>query len=83
MELHLHISGEPAGSGPVKDLLAAIEACEQAWGEDPAYKKVRFWLDKVEQELDVICASPGHRAALRSLPPNSAGQEPEERTEFT
>lgn len=70
----------PVGD-PVKRLSDAIEEVEQLWGDDPAYKQTIFYLDKVEQELDTITASPGRRAALRALPPNMAGQEPTDRSE--
>ena len=70
----------PVGD-PVKRLTDAIEECEAAWGNDPAYKEVIFKLDQVEQELDTIVASPGRRAALRALNPVPSGQEPTDRSE--
>lgn len=70
----------PVGD-PVQRLQDAIEECEAAWGNDPAYKQTIFYLDKVEQELDSLTASPGRRAALRALPPNIAGQTPTDRSE--
>lgn len=70
----------PVGD-PVQRLQDAIEECEAVWGDDPAYKQIVFWLDKVEQELDVVTASPGRRAALRAAKPNMAGQEPTDRSE--
>ena len=70
----------PVGD-PVQRLLDAIEECEAQWGSDPAYKDVAFKLDQVEQELDSIVASPGHRAALRGLAPVHSGQEPSSREE--
>jgi len=75
----LYIAGE--GNGCAKVLLAAIENCEQEWNGDRAYQDILFKLDQVEQELEVLCASPGHRAALRAHGPNHAGQIPEERSE--
>ena len=71
---------KPVGD-PCTRLLDAIEECEATWGDDAAYRDICLWLDKVEQELEVIQASPGHRAALRANPPNAAGQRPEDRSE--
>jgi hypothetical protein len=73
--------GWRAVGDPVQRLCDAIEECKAQWGSDPAYKDVCFKLNQVEQELDVICASPGHRAALRAAGPNMAGQAPTERAE--
>jgi hypothetical protein len=70
----------PVGD-PVQRLLDAIDECEAQWGEDPAYKDVTFKLEQVEQELDTIVSSPGHRASLRALAPSNSGQEPTERSE--
>lgn len=66
---------------PCQRLCDAIEECELEWANDPAYKDVLFKLDKVKQELDVLRASPGHRAALRAAPANSAGYREEEKSE--
>ena len=60
---------------PCQRLLDAIEECECMWGNDPAYKDVLFKLDQVEQSLDLLTASPGHRAALRAARPAMSGQE--------
>lgn len=65
---------------PEAELLAAIDECEDAWSDDPAYAKARQLLDQLEQELDSL-TSPGRRAALRALPANMAGQEPSDRSE--
>lgn len=70
----------PVGD-PVTRLRDAIDECEAAWGNDPAYKDTIFLLDKVEQELDLLVASPGRRAALRAAQPNASGQEPTDRAE--
>ena len=65
-----------------EELCKAIQECKECWGSDPAYKDVLFRLERIEQELDTITASPGHRAALRSQGPNQSGQVPgEERGE--
>jgi hypothetical protein len=71
---------QPIGD-PVRRLLDAIDECEAQWGNDPAYRDVAFKLERVEQELDALVASPGHRAALRALAPSNSGQEPSERSE--
>jgi hypothetical protein len=71
---------KPIGD-PVQRLCDAIEECESVWGDDPAYKQVLFNLDKVEQELDLLTASPGRRAVLRAAMPSMSGQEPTERGE--
>jgi hypothetical protein len=55
--------------------------CREQWGDDPAYKDVIWKLDQVEQELDLLTASPGRRAVLRAAMPNMAGQEPSHREE--
>ena len=60
------------------ELLCAIEECEAQWHGDPAYKEVLYKLAQVEQELDLITASPGHRAALRAHSPKMSGQIPTE-----
>ncbi len=64
---------KPIGD-PVKRLCDAIEECECLWGDDPAYRDVLFKLDQVEQELDLLTASPGRRAVLRAVLPNMSGQ---------
>ncbi len=63
------------------ELLKAIEECEQQWGSDPAYRDVLHKLDQVEQELDTLTGSPGHRAAMRARGPVMSGQVPEDREE--
>ncbi|HXJ92620.1 MAG TPA: hypothetical protein VMT20_07025 [Terriglobia bacterium] len=75
----LYIAGEENACAKV--LLAAIENCERAWTGDRAYRDILFKLDQVEQELSILTASAGHRAALRAQGPNMAGQIPEERSE--
>jgi hypothetical protein len=76
----IYVRGE-TGDPCARNLISAIEVCEDAWKGDRAYKDVLYKLDQVEQELDALTASPGHRAAMRSLGPNAAGQVPEERSE--
>ena len=71
---------KPIGD-PVRRLCDAIEECEATWGDDPAYKDVCFKLDQVEQELDLLTASPGRRAVLRAAMPAMSGQEPSHREE--
>lgn len=66
---------------PVQELRTAIDECELVWGDDPAYRQIRYDLDKVEQQLDLVTASPGRRATLRAAQPNPAGQEPQDRSE--
>jgi hypothetical protein len=66
----------PVGD-PEQRLHDAIDECEQLWGNDSAYKDILFNLDKVEQELDHVSSSPGHRAALRAGKPNIGGQDPD------
>ena len=66
------------GRDCIEELCNAICECKEAWGSDPAYKDVLFRLERIEQELDTITASPGHRAALRSQGPNQSGQVPGE-----
>lgn len=78
--MSLYVRGE-SGPACARSLLAAIEMCEKEWGGDRAYRDVLYKLDQVEAELEALCASPGHRAAMRALPPNAAGQEPQERAE--
>lgn len=75
-----YLGWKPVGD-PVQRLLDAIEECERQWGNDPAYKDVRFNLEKVEQELDSLTGSPGHRAALRAQGPSMSGQAPSHREE--
>lgn len=70
----------PVGD-PCRRLLDAIEECEALWGDDRAYREICFKLDQVEQELDYLSASPGHRASLRAALPNASGQSPERREE--
>jgi hypothetical protein len=70
----------PVGD-PVTRLCDSIDECEQLWGNDPAYKDVLFKLDQVEQDLEHLSASPGHRAALRAATPNIGGQDPSNRQE--
>lgn len=60
---------------PVTKLLDAIDECKATWGDDSAYKDVRANLDDAVQELDILKASPGKRAAMRASLPNMAGQE--------
>jgi hypothetical protein len=77
----LFVRGEDSGAGAKRRLLGAIDYCKSAWKDDRAYKDVLFALGKVEQDLDLIAASPGRRAALRASSPNAAGQEPSDRSE--
>jgi hypothetical protein len=60
--------GDPAAA-----LCKQIDKCRDAWSEDPAFRDVLFHLRRAEAELDVICASPGRREALRLSTPD-AGQ---------
>lgn len=71
---------QPIGD-PVVRLCDAMRECLLVWGDDPAYKDAAFKLRQVERELDVLCASPGHRAALRAGEPAMSGQEPTHREE--
>jgi hypothetical protein len=70
----IYVRGE-TGDPACRVLLAAIENCERRWQGDPAYKEVLFHLDKVQQELDLLTASAGHRASIRAALPNNSGQE--------
>lgn len=63
------------GRDCVYELCKAIDECKHDWGDDPAFHDVAHKLEEVERALDVICASPGHRAALRSAGPVSSGQK--------
>ncbi len=76
----LYVRGE-TGDPCARALLACIEQCERQWEGDRAYKDVLFKLDQVEQELELLTASAGHKAAMRATKPNMAGQDPEERAE--
>lgn len=78
--MSLYVRGE-RGPACARNLLAAIEMCEKEWAGDRAYRDVLYKLDQVESELEVLVSSPGHRAARGALPPNAAGQVPEERSE--
>ncbi len=69
------------GRGCTERLLGAIEDCESEWKGDRAYRDVLHKLDQVEQELDVLQASPGHREAMRVRGPVMSGQIPEDREE--
>jgi len=66
---------------PCEELCKAIEEARDRWREDPAYNEVLFKLGQVGQELDLLNASPGRRAALRAAQPNQSGQEPTHREE--
>ena len=66
------------GRDCVEELCNAICECREAWGTDPAYKDVLYRLERIEQDLDTITASPGHRAALRAQGPKQSGQIPGE-----
>jgi hypothetical protein len=66
---------------PVRELCTAAEECKERWGDDPAYKQLKFNLDKVLQELEFVDLSPGRRATLRAGMPNPTGQEPKDRAE--
>ena len=77
----LYVAGEDRNGQCAKVLLTAIENCETAWANDRAFRDVLFKLDQVEQELEVLCASPGHREAMRSSGPLPSGQVPKERSE--
>ena len=66
------------GRDCVEELCNAICECREAWGTDPAYKDVLYRLERIEQDLDTITASPGHRAALRAQGPKMSGQVPGE-----
>ncbi len=76
----LYVRGE-TGDPCARALLACIEQCERQWEGDRAFRDVLFKLDQVEQELEILCASEGHKAAMRASGPNPAGQIPEERSE--
>jgi hypothetical protein len=76
----LYVRGE-TGDPCARNLLAAIEVCEKNWTGDRAYKDILFKLDQVEEELDLLTASAGHRAALRASGPVMSGQVPERREE--
>jgi hypothetical protein len=78
----LYVAGENRNSQCAKVLLAAIENCETAWANDRAFRDVLFKLDRVEQELEVLCASPGQREARRASGPLPSGQIPKERSEI-
>jgi hypothetical protein len=71
----LYVRGE-TGDPCARNLLSAIEVCERQWAGDRAYRDVLFKLDQVEQELDLLTASAGHRAAMRAHEANPSGQEP-------
>jgi hypothetical protein len=58
---------------PVSRLCEDIHACLDDWEDDPAFADAAQKLRQVERELDVICASPGRREALRLSTPD-AGQ---------
>lgn len=76
----LYVRGEQ-GDPCARNLIACIEVCEKHWAGDRAYRDVLFKLDQVEQELEALTASPGHKAAMQAHGPLPSGQEPEERRE--
>ncbi len=76
----LYVRGE-TGDPCARALLACIEQCERQWEGDRAFKDVLFKLGQVEQELELLTASEGQKAAMRAAKPNMAGQDPEERAE--
>ena len=78
--MSLFVAGE-TGDPCARVLCAAIDNCEKAWAGDRAYRDILYRLDEIQQELQVLCASPGYRAARAALPPNPAGQVPKERSE--
>ncbi len=57
------------------NLCCDIQECLTEWGNDPAYKNAAQKLKEVERELDVLTASAGQRAAMRSMAPAQSGQE--------
>jgi hypothetical protein len=71
--MKLYVAGE-TGDPCARALIAQIEVCENAWQGDRAYNDVLFKLDQVEQALDLLTASPGHRAAMRAPEPVMSGQ---------
>ena len=68
------IGWHPIGD-PVVRLEDAIKECLLVWGDDPAYADAAYKLRQVERELDVLQASPGHRAARRAAYAKPSGQE--------
>jgi hypothetical protein len=79
--MELYVRGEDSKVSAARRLISAIDNCEQAWKNDRAYKDILFNLDKIEQELDLMTASAGQRAARRASSPNIAGQDPDDRSE--
>lgn len=71
----IYVRGE-TGDPCARSLLAAIAVCKHSWEGDRAYRDVLQKLDEVEQALDLVTASPGHRAAMRAPEASPAGQEP-------
>ena len=71
----LYVRGE-TGDACARNLLSAIEMCEESWAGDRAFRDVLFKLDEVEEQVELMCASPGHKAALSARPPAMSGQEP-------
>lgn len=68
------VTGESPSDCCVQLCEAIEDFCEE-YGDDPAYRTACFKLKEVAQELDVIVASPGHRAALRAPQPLPSGQQ--------
>jgi len=61
------------GPGPCEALCFCIEQCLGEWDDDPAYAQCAQKLKEVERELDVICQSPGARAAARAQADTQTG----------
>ena len=76
----LYVRGE-TGEACARALLACIEQCEHAWEGDRAYRDVLYKLDQVEEALDILTASAGHRAAMRASEVSHSGQEPSRNSE--
>ena len=61
------------GPNPQDSLCYCIEQCLDDWDGDPAYAECAQKLREVQRELDVLCESPGHRAAARAMADTSTG----------
>jgi hypothetical protein len=61
------------GPNSTDALCFCIEEFLEDCGDDPAYAQCAQKLREVQRELDVLCESPGHRAANRAMADTSTG----------
>ena len=61
------------GPNCIDALCFCVDQCLAEWGDDPAYAQCAQKLKEVCRELDVMCQSPGHRAAARAQADTQTG----------